>query len=98
MAMLLYIIYVLDQPTIAHKKCNHKNDYNENENCEGNSSINYIDDNESQIVADSWMNIQDETNDFLRNQKEYHDNNELVFNEEKTVIMFNTNIKKIKRK
>ena len=69
-ATLLDIIYVLDQPTIVHKKCNHENNYNENEKCDGNYSMNYIDDNVSQIISNRWNNIQNETVGYLRNQKD----------------------------
>ena len=97
MATLIYVIYVLDQPTIIHMNCEHANSYENNENCTRNLSLNYIDDNLSEVVADKWENIQSETERYLVNQKKYHVNNKLVFNEEKTVIMINSKIKKEKK-
>ena len=98
MATLLYVLYVLDQPSISHINCEHQNNYKDNEDCNDNLSINYIDDNLSVITANNWNTIEEKTEEFLKNQKEYHINNELVFNEEKTMIMINSKSKKNKKK
>ena len=75
MATLIYVIYVLDQPSVAHMSCNHENSYEDNENCAGNLSINYIDDNITEVISDNWNNIEVEAENYLENQKNYHINN-----------------------
>ena len=98
MATLLYIIYVLDQPSIAHLNCDHLSNNEENEDCTANLSINYIDDNMSEIIADKWNYIERNTEIFLNNQLQYHINNKLTFNNDKTIVMFNSKVKKNKKK
>ena len=98
MSTLLYVIYVMDQPSIVHKQCNHEINYLENDNCENNLSINYVDDNMTEVTSDDWNNIEDATKIFIDNQNNYHNNNKLVFNHEKITLMINSTVKKSKQK
>ena len=68
MAMLIYILYVLDQPSIAHINCDHEKNNEENVDCISNLSINYIDDNMSEITANNWDNLEVNAEAFLLNQ------------------------------
>ena len=95
---LLYVLYVLDQPSIAHIKCTHDNNYTDNDSCDRNLSINYIDDNMSEITPDKWENIEYNVETFLKNQQDYHQNNLLAFNHEKTIFMVNSRSKKYRNK
>ena len=90
MATLFYVIYVLDQPTVIHKRCEHINNYKNNENCKKNLSINYIDDNLSEVTTENWNNLENEAEIYLGDQKDYHIDNKLYFNEDKTIVVFNT--------
>ena len=98
MATLIYILYVLHQPSIAHINCEHEKNNEENEDCPSNLSINYIDDNMSEITANNWDDLEVNAEAFLKNQKEYHINNKLVFNDDKTIVMINSNKKKHRKK
>ena len=69
MATLLYIIYVLDQPYVAHIDCT-KNEKESNESiCMKNMSSNYVDDNNSEITSDNWINLENDAEKCLINQK-----------------------------
>ena len=98
MATLWYVIYVLDQPAVIHMSCDHEMSEDENINCQKNLSLNFVDDNNSVITSNNWNTIINVTESYLNNQKQYHDNNELLLNEEKTIIMINSKNKKIKQK
>ena len=63
-----------------------------------NLSLNYIDDNMTEIMANKWDNIEKNAEDFLKNQEEYHQNNVLAFNHEKTIFMINSKKKKHRNK
>merc|ERR1711867_44436 len=82
MATLLYIIYVFDQPTIVHIICGHPNNYMENEQCDKNISVNYIDDNITEVTANDWKDIENEAENYLNDQKAYHIDNKLALNED----------------
>ena len=94
LASLLYTLYILDQPSIVHISCTHKND----EKCEKNISINYIDDNNTELTSDKWDDLEKDAENYLRNQKTYHDNNQLLINMDKTIIMINTKKKRYRKK
>jgi hypothetical protein len=96
MATLIYVIYVLDQPSIIHIDCKHT--YVENDKCEQQLSINFVDDNNSAITANNWNEIVEKTEKYLKNQQKYHNNNVLLLNNDKTTIMINTKKKKHKKK
>ena len=97
MATLMYILYVLDQPYVAHMECEVKKDENNEEIWEENFSCNYVDDNNSEITSDKWDNLEEKAEKYLENQKKYHDNNELCMNYEKTVLMVNSKQKKYRK-
>ena len=88
----------MDQPSIVHKQCNHEINYVENYNCETNLSINYVDDNMTEVTSNNWNNIEEATEIFIDNQNNYHNNNKLVFNHEKTMIMINSTERKTLKK
>ena len=68
-ATLLYILYVLDQPYVAHIDCI-KNEKESDENiCKKNMSCNYVDDNNSEITSDKWIKLEKDAENFLINQK-----------------------------
>ena len=88
MATMWYVIYTLDQPAIIHMKCEHN--YEDNSKCEKNISINFVDDNNSELTSTNWNRLKIDTEEFLENQNNYHDNNQLLLNEDKTVLMVNS--------
>jgi hypothetical protein len=55
MATLIYVIYTLNQPSVIHKQCEHL--YINNNECEDQLSVNYVDDNNSEVTSTSWNNI-----------------------------------------
>ena len=79
---LLHIIYVLDQPMVAHMSCPHENNYETNDECEVNLSINNIDNNMTEIMASKFDNFEHEAELFLKSQQVYHEDNIFVFNPE----------------
>ena len=95
---LLYILYVLDQPMIAHIACDHEKEYDSIDECEEMFSINYIDDNMTEITTGNWDDIIDKTEIYLKNQQTYHEDNLLSFNHEKTVLLVNSKKKKYRKK
>ena len=69
MAMLLYVLYVLDQPYLVHMECQHFNSYEENDDCEKHFLANYIDHNFSEITANRWTDIENEAEKYLKKIK-----------------------------
>ena len=86
MATLLYVLYVLDQPAVAHIMCVHELNNYEIEICPNNFSQNFVDDSQSEIQAENWNDIENQTNIFLNNQQKYHNNNKLLFNHTKLLL------------
>ena len=65
--------------------------------CEENFSCNYVDDNNAEITSDNWDNINVKAEEYLSNQKKYHDNNKLCMNYDKTIFMVNSKKKKYRK-
>ena len=93
-ATLLYILYTLDQPAVVHINCPHQLNVYSISTCDRKFSQNYIDDNHSEVQSNTWTELKYEAESFLNNQLEYHNNNKLVLNYDKTVIMFNSKKKR----
>ena len=51
----------------------------------------------AEVTSDNWDTIEKEAEEYLLDQKSYHIDNKLAFNEDKTIIMFNSR-KKINKK
>ena len=98
MATILYLIYVLDQPFIAHINCDHMNIYEDISKCNKFYSSNYVDDNLTEVTTDNWNNLENESQKYLKNMLDYHVNNNLAFNHDKTNIMINSSKKKHRKK
>ena len=97
LSCLLFLIFNLDQPFLAHMRCDHKSEHEVNE-CSVTYSINYIDDSSTAITANNWDELVNKAEEYIKDSKIYNDSNELIMNEDKTEVMFITTNKQIKNK